>query len=205
MLIAHNLLDYKKYVLIALCAFLALSQNIFAGSLQTNRESQRDNPSASRENQSGVTDDTDTQSADGDEASDSQTLDENISAEERLRLRRDLDEYARSTDPDHVQIQEQRRLMRQRIQERFMSSDKDNDGSISREEAAETLPQIARHFSQVDLNNDGVITLNELEAAQARAIERQRAATAKNEVQDPDPVPKNKKNKDATNSRKRSL
>jgi hypothetical protein len=41
------------------------------------------------------------------------------------------------------------------------------------------LPQVARHFNQFDLNADGVITLMELEDAQARAAERQRALTAK--------------------------
>ncbi|ROH88624.1 EF-hand domain-containing protein [Pseudomethylobacillus aquaticus] len=103
------------------------------------------------------------------------TLEQRVSMEELMRLRKDLDDYSRSIDPAHVQIEERRRVMRQRIQERFLGSDKDNDGSISREEATETMPQIARQFSVVDLNGDGVITLNELEQAQARALERQRA------------------------------
>lgn len=205
MFIAQNLLDYKKYTLLALCMFLTLSQTLFAGShdAQIGRESQRDSTSRDASN----TDEGSAQSADGDsqEATEAQTLNDNISTEERMRLRRALDEFARSADPDHEQIQERRRLMRQRIQERFLASDKDNDGSISREEAFETLPQIARHFSQVDLNNDGVITLNELEAAQARAIERQRAATAKNEDQEQEPAPKSKKNKDIATNRKRAL
>jgi len=106
-------------------------------------------------------------------------LDQGISLEERMQLRRDLVQYSRAVDPSHIKIEEQRRLMRQRIQERFLASDKDNDGGISREEAAETLPQIFRHFSQVDLNDDGVISVSELEAVQARAIERRRAAEAR--------------------------
>lgn len=105
-----------------------------------------------------------------------------ISPEERLQLRRDLVQYSRAVDPSHIQIEEQRRLMRQRIQQRFLGSDKDNNGTISREEAAETLPQIFRHFSQVDINDDGVISVSELEAVQARAIERRRAAEAKIEA-----------------------
>ena len=109
-------------------------------------------------------------------------LDEGISLEERMQLRRDLVQYSRAVDPSHIQIEEQRRLMRKRIQERFLGSDKDNNGAISREEAAETLPQIFRHFSQVDNNDDGVVSVSELEAVQARAIERRRAADAKIEA-----------------------
>lgn len=111
-----------------------------------------------------------------------QNLDEGISIEERIQLRRDLVEYSRAVDPSHIQIEERRQLMRKRIQERFLGSDKDNDGTISREEAAETLPQIFRHFSQVDLNADGVVSMSELEAAQAKAVARQQAATAKEEA-----------------------
>lgn len=201
-MLTHYLLNNKTHALLALCLSLTLSQLTFAGS----HDGQVNRDSANRESQSSGADDVNAQSDDNDnQESEPQTLDNNISAEERMRLRQDLVEYARSADPDHEQIQEQRRLMRQRIQERFLSSDKDNDGSISREEAFETLPQIARHFNQVDLNGDGVITLNELEAAQARAIERQRAATAKNEVQDADSTSKTKKNKDVAANRKRAL
>ncbi|WP_159105136.1 EF-hand domain-containing protein [Methylobacillus glycogenes] len=113
-----------------------------------------------------------------------QTLDSKISLEDRMRLRRDLDEYSRSVDAAHAQIEERRRIMRQRILERFQSSDKDNNGVISREEASETLPQVARHFMQFDLNGDGVITMNELETVQARIAERQHKAIEKKELQD---------------------
>lgn len=108
-----------------------------------------------------------------------QNLDQGITAEESMRLRRALVEYSRAVDPSHIQIEERRRLMRKRIQERFFGSDKDNNGVISRQEAAETLPQIFRHFSQVDLNDDGAISVSELEAVQTRATERQQAAEAR--------------------------
>lgn len=128
---------------------------------------------------------------------------EGISLEERMQLRRDLVQYSRAVDPSHIQIEEQRRLMRKRIQERFLGSDKDNDGSISREEAAETLPQIFRHFSQVDNNDDGVISVSELEAVQARAIERRRAAAAKVEAtaQNEDEALKHKSKQTAANGK----
>lgn len=190
MLMIGNQMYSKRHALLTLCLLLGLSESIMAGGRSdVARDSQPSEEVAP-------------QSADADDNS-AQTLDGNITDEERMRLRRDLDEYSRSVDPAHVQIEERRRVMHQRLVERFANSDKDNDGSISREEATETMPQIARHFNQVDLNGDGIITLNELEAAQARAIERRRAETAKNEVQDPEP-PK-RKNKDASTAHKRAL
>lgn len=190
MLMIGNQMYSKRHALLTLCLLLGLSESILAGGRSD----------IARDNQ--PSEEIVPQSADADDNS-AQTLDGNITDEERLRLRRDLDEYSRSVDPAHVQIEERRRVMHQRLVERFASSDKDNDGSISREEAAETMPQIARHFNQVDLNGDGIITLNELEAAQARAIERHRAETAKNEV--PDPEPPKRKNKDASLTHKRAL
>ena len=68
--------------------------------------------------------------------------------------------------------------MHESIKARFLASDNDNDGTIDRQEATESLPQIARHFNQVDTNQDGVISLEELEAAQARIVERRKAIDA---------------------------
>lgn len=186
----------KTHAFFALCVLLGLSGPMLAGP--------RDGQNNNRDNQNNNTDEIVSQPTEGDQEGAAQQPLDSISQEDRIRLRRDLDEYSRSVDTAHVQIEERRRIMRQRIQERFFGSDKDNDGSISREEAFETLPQIARHFSQVDLNGDGVITLNELEAAQARAIERQRAATARNEVQELEQSPK-RKSKEVASNRKRAL
>ncbi len=107
-----------------------------------------------------------------------QTLNLNFSPEHREKLRKALDDYSRSVDPDHEQIEERRRAMHESIKARFLASDNDNDGTIDRQEATESLPQIARHFSQVDTNQDGVISLDELEAAQARIADRRKAAEA---------------------------
>jgi hypothetical protein len=139
-----------------------------------------------------------------------QTLNLNFSPERRERLRKALDEYARAVDPDHDQIEERRRAMQESIKERFLASDKDNDGSIDRQEATESLPQIARHFSQVDSNQDDVITLDELEAAQARILERRKAAEAAMEAQkvqeaEAAAAAKRKSNQAANPQRKRSL
>lgn len=169
----------KRHAMLALYVVLGLSQPLFAGS--------HGNPHGTDDPLPAVTE-TDAQE------SESQALEGNVSAEERLRLRNDLETYSRSEDPDHNQLEARRRAMRERAKQRFQSADKDSDGSISREEAWESMPQLARHFDQVDTNNDGIITEDEMEAAQARALERQRAATAKNDVQDP-----KRKSKDPAN------
>jgi hypothetical protein len=139
-----------------------------------------------------------------------QTLNLNFSPEDRVRLRKALDDYARSVDPDHDQIEERRRAMQESIEARFLASDHDNDGSLDRQEATESLPQIARHFSQVDTNQDEMITLDELEEAQARIQERRKAAEAVLEAQKQQEAEiaaaTKRKNKQANNSpRKRAL
>ena len=109
-----------------------------------------------------------------------------VNMDENIRLRRDLDEYSRAVDPAHVQIEERRRVMHKRLQERFSETDRDNDGAISIEEAYDTMPQLARHFAAVDLNSDHVITLDELEALQTKIVERQRVATYRPDVPETD-------------------
>jgi cell division protein FtsN len=112
-----------------------------------------------------------------------QTLNLNFSPENRSKIRKALDEYSRTTDPEHKQIEERKRNMRESIEARFLAIDKDNDGSIDRQEATENLPQVARHFSQVDSNQDEVITLDELQAAQSRILEHRKADEALLEAQ----------------------
>ncbi len=138
-----------------------------------------------------------------------QTLEYNFSPDDRARLRKALADYAKSTDPEHNQIEQKRKEMKQSIEDRFIGCDKDNDDSIDREEATLCLPQIARRFNYVDVDEDGVITLEELELAQAKSIERQKAAEAKMEaekIQEAEAEIKNKAkakvNKQALNSRK---
>jgi len=105
-----------------------------------------------------------------------QTLELNFSPESREKLRKALDDYARSVDHGHDQIEERRRAMQESIKMRFLDADNDGDGTIDRQEATERLPQIARHFSQVDTNQDNVISLDELEEAQVHILERRKAA-----------------------------
>lgn len=147
------------------------------------------------------------------EANDSgleKTLEHNFSPDDRARLRKALADYARSTDPEHTQIELKRKAMQESIEKRFNECNKDNDDSLDREEATLCLPQIARHFSYVDVDEDGVITLEELQLAQAKLIERQKSAEARMEaqkIQDAETAIKEKskakENKQAANVRKR--
>lgn len=112
-----------------------------------------------------------------------QTLNLNFSPEHREKLRKALDDYARSVDPSHEQIEERRRAMQESIESRFFEADTDGDSTLDRQEATEKLPQIARHFNSVDTNQDNLISLSELVEAQARILERRKAAEAALEQQ----------------------
>lgn len=139
-----------------------------------------------------------------------QTLENNFSPEDRARIRKALADYSKSTDPGHVRIEQRRKSMQDSVQQRFLGCNKDIDDSLDREEATECLPQVARHFNAVDIDENGVITLDELELAQAKAYERQREAEAKIETErlkETEIMIKNKKNKSkqAAGERKRDL
>ncbi len=111
------------------------------------------------------------------------TLEYNFSPVDRALLRKALTDYARNNDPEHIKINRQRQLMRDSLKERFAQCNADLDDSLDRQEVTECLPQIARHFNSVDVDEDNVITFEELELAQAKWRERHKAAEAKLEVQ----------------------
>jgi len=126
---------------------------------------------------------TDNRMVDNDDVGLSKTLEHNFSPEDRARLRKALSDYARNTDPDHQLMLQKRKIMHDSISQRFNECNRDNDDSLDREEATLCLPQVARHFSYVDLDGNGVITLDELENAYAQMVERQREAEAKSQAQ----------------------
>ncbi|HYN54975.1 MAG TPA: EF-hand domain-containing protein [Methylotenera sp.] len=165
------------------------------------------NAAAADKNNSVNADDTAKRSADD---GTQQTLNLNFSPEHREKLRKALDDYSRTVDPNHEQIEERRRAMQESIKARFLATDNDNDGTIDRQEATESLPQIARHFSQVDTNQDNVISLDELDDAQTRILERRKAAEAALEAQkiqelEAAAAPKRKSKQASNNPRKPAL
>ena len=134
-----------------------------------------------------------------------QTLEYNFSPEDRARLRKALADYAKTTDPEHYQIEQKRRAMKESVEARFNECDKDNDDSIDREEATLCLPQIARHFNAVDVDENGVITLEELELAQAKSVARQKAEEAKIEAKNIQETEAEIKNKSKAKASKQAL
>lgn len=111
------------------------------------------------------------------------TLEYNFSPVDRARLRKALTDYAKNNDPEHIKIKRQRQLMRDNLKEQFIRCNHDLDDSLDHQEVTECLPQIARHFNAVDIDEDKVITFEELELAQTKWRERRRAAEAALELQ----------------------
>ncbi len=149
---------------------------------------------------------------DNDDVGLEQTLEYNFSPEDRVRLRKALDDYAKNTDPEHAQIEHRRKEMQESVEQRFNECNRDNDESLDREEATQCLPQVARHFGYVDVDEDGVITLEELQLAQAKNDEHKKAAEAKIEAERIQAIEaeiktkaKSKSNKQAVNGRKRPI
>lgn len=159
MSLVHPSISNPKHTLIAMCVLFGLAQTAVAGPreplvepISPDAPSKEEVGSEQLKNLSGV------------------------SQEERMRLRMDLHRYSRTSDPIHTQIEDRRRLMSKGIQERFFGADRDNDGVLSLQEVVDSLPQVARHYSQVDLDGDNFISINELMSFQAKITERQRAA-----------------------------
>jgi hypothetical protein len=161
MLFAHSSAA-PKHTLILMFVCLGLSQSGIAGPREA--LGLQENP-----------DDKVIQSSDESNSEQMQSLG-GVTPEERMRLRMDLNHYSRTSDPIHSQIQDRRRSMSKGIQERFFRADRDNDNLLSRQEVVDSLPQVARHYNQVDLDADGYISITELMDYQTKLVERQRAA-----------------------------
>ncbi len=189
MLVVQSLFSYHRNAILAICLILGCVEPLVAAQ----RESQSSDDAMKQLDNDTL------------DSPSSKTLHGPISIEESIRLRRDLDEYSRMVDPAHVQIEERRRIMHQKIQSRFSETDRDNDGSISREEAMESMPQVARHFNRIDSNGDGVISLDELEALQARMLGQRPVPTIKAETPDIVDTSKRKGKDTVSNTRKRAL
>ena len=75
-----------------------------------------------------------------------------------------------------------------RMETRFKAADKDNDGSLTREEA-KAMPRVAKNFDAIDADKSGTVTLAEIQAAMKkmakeahdRGVERFKAADKDND------------------------
>jgi Ca2+-binding EF-hand superfamily protein len=50
----------------------------------------------------------------------------------------------------------------------FKKADKDNDGTLTREEA-KSMPRVAKHFDAIDTDKDGTVSLDEIRASMKKA------------------------------------
>jgi Ca2+-binding EF-hand superfamily protein len=89
------------------------------------------------------------------------------------RLAKEFDEIDANKDGKLTQeeMQAHRAAMRTRqtarFEERFKAADKNGDGAISKDEAV-NMPGLAKHFDQLDVNHDGKLTREELQAARGK-------------------------------------
>lgn len=61
-----------------------------------------------------------------------------------------------------------RAALLQKFEARFKAADTDGDGGLSKAEMLAGFPRLARHFDRLDANKDGIVTLDELQAAWQR-------------------------------------
>ena len=196
-------MSISRLVCLVMCLGLGLSFSVTAGG-RSNLVAQADKSKRTAEDERQIEENNKAEGL-------QQTLNLNFSPEHREKLRKALEDYARSVDPSHDQIEERRRVMQESVETRFFEADTDGDSTLDRQEATEKLPQIARHFNSVDTNQDNLISLSELVEAQARILERRRAAEASLEQQKQQKLleaeaalaASKPKNKQATNSSKK--
>lgn len=112
-----------------------------------------------------------TTSAGKEETPHSQNLEQRMTPEASQELYEDLQSQSEAAYSDQAQIESRRQTMRKKMQERLLQADTDNDNSVSRIEAEESMPGLAKHFDQIDINHDGVITLDEMKAEDERRRE----------------------------------
>jgi len=54
------------------------------------------------------------------------------------------------------------------IADRFASCDKDRDGKLTKQEAKGCMPRVYDHFSYIDTDNKGYVTVAQIQALAAR-------------------------------------
>ena len=79
--------------------------------------------------------------------------------------------YSRAEDKNNAIYEQKRRAMLDSVELRFLACDTDADDTLDVFEATQCLPQVARMFRNVDIDNDNVITLDEI-AILAKTFER---------------------------------
>ena len=78
------------------------------------------------------------------------------------QIRDALAEYSRAEDENNALYEQKRRAMLDSVELRFLACDTDADDTLDVFEVTQCLPQVARRFRDVDIDNDNVITLDEI-------------------------------------------
>ena len=73
-----------------------------------------------------------------------------------------LSNFSRSEDKVNIIYEERRREMLESVERRFILCDSDNNEQLDVYETTVCLPQIARQFRRVDINNDFLISFDEM-------------------------------------------
>ena len=82
---------------------------------------------------------------------------------EEKSLKMIINEFTnQQNDEFNAFLQEKRFEMLLSVEKRFVNCDKDNDDTLDVFETTVCLPQVARQFRNVDINNDNLISLDEL-------------------------------------------
>jgi hypothetical protein len=85
-----------------------------------------------------------------------------LTPEERAKIRRALAAYAKSLGKESSLFEEKQREMLKGLESRFIACDEDNDNTLDLSESTKCLPQVARQFNRFDLDENEVISLDEL-------------------------------------------
>jgi len=85
-----------------------------------------------------------------------------------------LTKFSKSDDKNSIIYQQRLREMLDSVELRFLSCDTDNDQTLDVFEATQCLPQVARQFRRVDIDNDNVITLDEISIMARKFAEKRK-------------------------------
>ena len=86
----------------------------------------------------------------------------NIESSQLDEVYKALEEFTRFDTKNNFIYEQRKREMLDSIEVRFHACDPDNDNTLDVYETTICLPQVARQFRHVDINNDNVISLDEL-------------------------------------------
>ena len=83
-------------------------------------------------------------------------------SEDIIDLHQALSEYSKLDQKNNAIYEQKRREMLDSVEQRFYACDTDSDDTLDVFETTQCLPQVARQFRRVDVDNDNVITLDEI-------------------------------------------